>query len=328
MAISWAYKVSIPAGCILRVCSGPSIFHRSVSRKFQHDGLVNNTDTPTRIPSFKGSPFSGLQEVQKCKFNPDEFDLDQVATRMVCASGPMGHITITTKNDSYRWGNGSEQCNTLRRLQRALARAAAAPLDITVYLINKPDMGSKQQKRATKLLQTLLRTSSRWVSLKIEEFSMHDLVFRYLEKDYGALRSLKIECDIPQRLVQAIGRSSNNPTAPTFQIKDFLAPSWWSRLTTLSYQPHSRYDNPADRIQVLDTIAQCTLLRRLHINTYSKFSKALRTTYWSDRTLVSPFSGLLGLKKPRSANSTSCHLHGLCFCSHGPFADHFCLVPA
>ena len=259
MAISWVYKVSIPAGCILRVCSGPSIFHRSVSRKFQHDGLVNNIDTSARIPSFKGSPnnprvlhthspFSGLQEVQRCKFNPDEFDLDQVATRMVCASGPMGHIIITTKNDSYRWGNGSEQCNTLRRLQRALARAAAAPLDITVYLITKPDMGSKQQKRATKLLQTLLRTSSRWVSLKIEEFSMHDLDFRYLEKDYGALRSLEIECDIPQRLVQAIGRSSNNLTAPTFQIKDFLAPSWWSRLTTLSYQPHSRYDNPADRI--------------------------------------------------------------------------------
>src|SRR5258708_25658274 len=46
------------------------------------------------------------------------------AFRVTAFSTPRlwGHITITNKDRFRRWMNGSEQCNTLRRLQRALSR--------------------------------------------------------------------------------------------------------------------------------------------------------------------------------------------------------------
>ena len=178
-----------------------------------------------------------------------------------------GHIKITTKKYFRRWIDGSEQCNTLRRLQRALARAAAAPLDIIVNLRTEPAMHYKQQKRATKLLRTLFRTSSRWASLIIDDLSMHDFDFRWIEGNYGSLESLVMASTTPQKLIQAIGRSHPNLTtlrAEGFQIENFI--SCWSRLTTLFYEAHSRDDNAADRIRILDNITQCTLLRQLRLS--------------------------------------------------------------
>jgi len=126
-----------------------------------------------------------------------------------------GHITITNEDYLDRWMNGSEQCNTLRRLERALSRAAAAPLDIVVNLRTKPNMHPKKEKRARKLLRTLVRTSSRWASLDIKGLSMHDFDFTCLEKDYGSLVSLVMTEPTPQRLIQAIDRSASASKSTT-----------------------------------------------------------------------------------------------------------------
>ena len=163
--------------------------------------------------------------------------------------------------------NGSEQCNTLRRLERALSRAAAAPLDIVVNLKTKPDMHPKKEKRASELLRTLVRTSSRWASLNIKGLSMHDFDFTCLEKDYGSLVSLVMT--ETTRLIQAIDRSAPNLTtleANRLQINNFAALSWWPRLTTLSYVAHFRDDNPADRIRILECITRCTQLHKLTLS--------------------------------------------------------------
>lgn len=179
-----------------------------------------------------------------------------------------GHITITNKYCFCRWMNGSEQCNTLRRLQRALSRAAAAPLDIVVNLEVEPNLKHKQEGRGAKLLRTLIRTSSRWVSLKISDLSMHDFDDRRLEKDYRSLESLVMTSSTPPRLIQAIHRSALTLTSldsKGLRITNFtaLSATWWSRLTTLSYRAHSRDDSPTSRLRILTTISQCTQLRKL-----------------------------------------------------------------
>jgi hypothetical protein len=193
------------------------------------------------------------------------------AFRVTAFSTPRlwGRITITNEEGLCRWMNGSEQCNRLRRLQRALSRAAAAPLDIIVNLRTKPNMHPKQEKRARKLLRTLFRTSSRWVSLKINSLSMHNFDFRCLEKYNRSLGSLVMAENTPERLIQAIDRSAPNLTtlgAEGLQIKKFVALSWWSRLTTLSYEAHHRDDNPADRIRILYNITRCKGLRKLTLS--------------------------------------------------------------
>ena len=180
-----------------------------------------------------------------------------------------GRITITNQKYLRRWMNGSEQCNTLPRLQRALSRVAAAPLDIAVNLRTGPYMKPEPQKRAIKLLRTLIPTSSRWASLQIDDLSMHDFDYRCLEKDYGLVVSLVMRGTTPRRLVQAIDRSSPDLTALTaknVQVENFAALSWWSRLTTLSYEAHIEDDNPEDRIQILDYITRCTGLRELTLS--------------------------------------------------------------
>ena len=179
-----------------------------------------------------------------------------------------GRITITTEEYSHRWMYGSEQCNTLPRLQRALARAAAAPLDIIVNLKIEPYMDSKKEKE---LLWTLFRTSSRWVSLETKDISIRHLDLRCIEKEYGSLESPLMACATTQRLIQAIARSSPNLTAlraeyVQSQITNSLAFSWWSRLTTLFYRASHRDDNPTDRIRILDSIIQCKLLRQLTLS--------------------------------------------------------------
>ena len=193
------------------------------------------------------------------------------AFRVTAFSTPRlwGRITITIEKYYVRWVHGSEQCNTLPRLQRALSRVAAAPLDIGINLSTYSHTKPEQQKRAIKLLRTLIRTSSRWVSLRIDNLSMHDFDFRCLERDYGLLVSLVMREATPRRLVQAIDRSSPNLTTLTatiVQVENFAALSWWSRLTTLSYEAHSQDNNPEDRIRILNYITRCTGLRELTLS--------------------------------------------------------------
>ena len=182
-----------------------------------------------------------------------------------------GHITITNKDPLCRWMNGSEQCNTLRRLQRALSRAAAIPLDIDINLRTETNLDAKLAERATKLLRTLLRTSSRWISLNIGDFWVWDFDYGRLEKDYRSLESLVITGTTPPGLIIAIHQSALNLTSlesKGLQITNFAVFSitWWSRLTTLSYKAHSRDDIATYRIRILDTIAQCTQLRKLTLS--------------------------------------------------------------
>jgi hypothetical protein len=179
------------------------------------------------------------------------------------------HITVTNQECFLRWMDGSEQCNRLDRLQHALSRAAAAPLDIVVNIRAQSKMHPEQEKRATSLLRTLLRTSSRWATLKINGLSMRGFDFRCLEKYNGSLGSLVMQGATPQTLIQAIDRSAPNLTtlkAEGLQIKNFGALSWWSRLTTLSYEAYLLNDNPADRILILNHIARCTGLRKLTLS--------------------------------------------------------------
>ena len=159
----------------------------------------------------------------------------------------------------------------MRRLQRALSRAAAAPLDIVVNLRIEPNLDPKLEERAAKLLRLLIRTSSRWVSLNISHLSVHNFDYRRLETDYRSLESLVITASTPMRLVQAIHQTALNLTSlesKGLQITDFaaLSSTWWSRLTTLSYKAHSRDDSPASRSRILDTIARCTQLRKLTLS--------------------------------------------------------------
>jgi len=179
------------------------------------------------------------------------------------------HITITNEHCPRRWMNGSEQCNTLRRLQRALSRAAAAPLDVVVNIRTESVTNPKKERRASKLLRTLVRTSSRWVSLNIQDLSMHDFDFTCLEKDYGSLVSHVTIKSTPQSLIRVIDRSAPNLAtlkAERFQIKNFVALSWWSRLTSLSYEAHYQDNNQADRIRILKYITRCTQLHDLTLS--------------------------------------------------------------
>ena len=179
-------------------------------------------------------------------------------------------IAISNKNNCcWLWDGQGQHCNTLLRLQRALARAAAAPLDIIVDLDDDIEMDSEQEKLTTELVRTLFSTSSRWVSLNINNLSWRDFDYRFLEKDYGSLESFVAIFGTPRRLIQAIDRSAPNLTvleAEYFQIKEFVGLSWWSRLTTLSYKDTYRDDTPTNRIQILDTILQCTLLHNLTLS--------------------------------------------------------------
>lgn len=182
-----------------------------------------------------------------------------------------GHITITNKDRLCRWMNGSEQCITLRHLQRALSRAAAAPLDIVINLRIRLGLDHKQEERAAKLLRTLIRTSSRWVSLHISDLSMHDFDYERLDKDYRSLESLVMTSSTPPKLIQAIHRSALTLTSlesKGLRITDFAALSiaWWSRLTTLSFRVNIRDDSPASRARILDTVARCTQLRKLTLS--------------------------------------------------------------
>jgi hypothetical protein len=180
------------------------------------------------------------------------------------------HITVTVTDGRYlrRWMDGSEQCNKPHRLQRALSRAAAAPLDIVINLGYQLGMRPTQEKRAITLLRTLFRTSSRWATLKVNDF-LHGFDFRCLEKCNGSLGSFVMKEATPKRLIQAIDRSAPNLTtleAENLQIKKFGALSWWSRLTTLSYKAHHLDNTPDDRIRILDYIARCTGLRKLTLS--------------------------------------------------------------
>ena len=175
----------------------------------------------------------------------------------------------TVPSHPWIWDGQGQHCNTLLQLQRALARAAATPLDITVNLYKASEMDSEQEKLVTELFRTLFSTSSRWVSLNIPDVLWHNFDHILLEKDYGSLESFVASLGTPRRLIQAIDRSAPNLTvlsAKRLQIKEFVGLSWWSRLTTLSYENNGRDDNPANRIQVLDTIVQCTLLHNLTLS--------------------------------------------------------------
>lgn len=196
------------------------------------------------------------------------------AFRVTAFSTPRlwGHITITNKDRLSRWAYGSEQCDTLRRLQRALSRAAAAPLDIVINLRTESNMAPKQDERATKLLRTLIRTSSRWVSLYISDLSMHGFDYRRLEKDYISLESLVMTATAPMSLIRAIDRSARNLTS--FESKGLrfvnftaLSDTWWSRLTSLYYKAHTRDDNPFSRACILTAITLCVHLRKLTLST-------------------------------------------------------------
>jgi hypothetical protein len=215
------------------------------------------------------------------------------AFRVTAFSTPRlwGQITITNKDPLCRWINGSEQCNTLRRLQRALSRAAAAPLDVVINLRTDQNMDPKQEERTKKLLRVLIRTCPQWTSLNINDLSIHDFDFRRLETDYRSLESLVMTTTTPPRLVQAIDRSALNLTSlesKSLRIHTLAAftLTWWSRLTTLYYRAHSRDDNPDCRIRILDTIARCTQLRKLTLSMGALRFTATDTASINSRSLL------------------------------------------